>query len=70
MVRRLSPTELLIAALLIAAMVWADIAIGPTAIERWLVLKDGDPHPVRSGMRDAGAGRMPWFDRGREGEGT
>ncbi len=35
MVRRLSPTELMIAALLIAAMVWAAIAIGPTAIERW-----------------------------------
>lgn len=35
MVRRLTPTELVIAALLIAAMIWAAVEIGPTAIERW-----------------------------------
>lgn len=35
MVRRLSATELMTAILLLAALIWAAVQLGPTAIERW-----------------------------------
>jgi hypothetical protein len=35
MVRHFSKTELGTAVLLVAALVWAAVQLGPTAIERW-----------------------------------
>lgn len=35
MARRLTLTEGLIAVLLLAALIWAAVQVGPTAIERW-----------------------------------
>jgi hypothetical protein len=35
MVRGLSRTELMTAILLLAALAWAAVQLGPTAIERW-----------------------------------
>jgi hypothetical protein len=35
MVRRLTLTESVVAVLLLAALVWAAVEVGPTAIARW-----------------------------------
>jgi hypothetical protein len=35
MARRLTLTEGLIAVLLLAALIWAAVQVGPTAMERW-----------------------------------
>jgi hypothetical protein len=35
MVRRLTITEAGVAVLLLAALIWAALQVGPTAIERW-----------------------------------
>ena len=35
MVRHLTLTEAVLAALLLAALIWAAVQLGPTAIERW-----------------------------------
>jgi hypothetical protein len=35
MVRRLTFTESVVAVLLLAALIWAAVQVGPTAIERW-----------------------------------
>ena len=35
MVRRLSVTELVTGILLLAALTWAAVQLGPTALERW-----------------------------------
>jgi hypothetical protein len=35
MVRRLMDTETVVAVLLLAALIWAAVQVGPIAIERW-----------------------------------
>jgi hypothetical protein len=35
MVRGLTLTEAVVAVLLLAALIWAAVQVGPTAIERW-----------------------------------
>jgi hypothetical protein len=35
MVRRLTLTETVVAVLLLTALIWAALQVGPTAIERW-----------------------------------
>ena len=42
MLQRLSMTELVTAILLLAALTWAAVRIGPIAIERWFCEEDGD----------------------------